>query len=306
MHTQHATADSAQDVVAEVMGEPITAAQLARHEKEQNYLAGRDKAGDLQRISMLMDMVRASTLRTRTRYNDKNLPDCRKQAEEEIARLATRARNPEQFESWVKSQGYRDSAELTDKLEVRLRSLCLLERAIAPHCQVSDADVARHYELIKDQLFLPAHRTAKHIFLETAGKDEALVQQQAQAIMQRLLAGEDFASLARECSQDTHTAPQGGKLGILWDDARRPLPELPLFGPQAVDAEQPTIAKSRWGWHIIVAGEITPARHQTLAEAHDSIRSALISAQREIAIDTYFTTGVREAIRRQSIKIHAK
>lgn len=306
MHSQEQPAQAEGKVVAEVLGERITAEQWARYEREQNYLAGRETANELRRISMLMDMVRAATLRIRTRYNDKNLPDLRQIAEEEVARLASRARTPEEFEGWVRSQGYKTSQEFTDKVEVRLRGLFQLERAIAPLCEVTDAEVEKHYDLLKDQLVLPAHRTAKHIFLETHGKNPQQVQQRAQELMIRLKAGESFNQLAREHSEDLHTAPQGGELGLIWDDARRPLPELPFFDEGAIPAGTPHLVQSRWGWHIIQAGEITPARRQTLAESRDSIRSALISAQREIAIDTYFTTGVREGIRRQNIKIHAK
>lgn len=306
IHSQEKSPQEVQDVVAEVLGEYITARQWARYEAEQNFLAGRESADALRRTSMLMDMVRAATLRIRTRYNDKNLPDCRRVAEEEVARLASRARTPEDFEAWVCSQGYKDSKELTDKVEVRLRSLFQLERAIAPLCEVTDAEVEKHYELLKEQLVLPTHRTAKHIFLETQGKDPLLVKQKAEAVLARLLAGEEFCKLAQECSEDAHTAPRGGELGMIWDDARRPLPELPFFGPSAIPAGIPHLVQSRWGWHIVQAGEISPARQQTLAECRDSIRAALISAQREIAIDTYFSTGVREGIRRQNIKIYVK
>lgn len=304
LQDQHPTMQ--QNVVAEVLGEYITAEQLARYEREQNFLAGRESADELRRTSMLMDLVRAAHLRIRTRYNDKNLPDCKKVAEEEVARLASRAKTLDFFEGWVQSQGYRDSSELIDKVEVRLKSLAQLERAIAPLCQVTDEDVAKHYELLKEQLILPENRVAKHIFLETHGKDEAEVKQRAESILARLHAGEDFRTLAQACSEDMHSAPKGGELGIIWNDARRPLQEIPLFGESAIPPHSPQLVKSKWGWHIIQAGEIHPARQQTLAECRESIHSALISAQREIAIDTYFNTGVRDAIRQKSIKIHAK
>ena len=305
MHPQgDNTPASKLNVVAEVLGEQLTAEQWERHVMEQNFMAGRVSADRLRRTSMLMDMVRAATLRIRTRYNDKNLSDCRGEAEAEVRRMASRARSPEQFEGWVRSQGYKSVEELANRVEVRLRSLSQLERAIAPHCEVTDEDVAKHYELIKDQLTEPERRSVKHIFLETLGKDERLVQQKAQEIFTRLQQGEEFQKLARECSEDLHSAPKGGELGIICNDERRPLPELPLFGEQAMPATMPQLARSRWGWHIVVAGEMMPARTLTLQECQDSLRSALISAQREIAIDTYFSTGVREAIRRQSIKIN--
>ncbi len=306
MHTNQAANNVQQHVVAEVLGEYISEEQLARYEKEQRFLSGKESTDDLRRTSMLMDLVRAATLRIRTRYNDKNIPDYREAAEEEAARLAGRAQNTEQFEAWVQSQGYESVQDFTTQIEVRLRCLHQLERAIEPFCKVTDEDIKRHYELLKDSLIAPEQRTASHIFLETHNKDASEVQKKAQHILQRLQAGESFTDLARSCSEDTQSSARGGNLGVIANDARRPLPEIPLFGESALPAHTPQLVQSRWGWHILQLGEIQPLRPLSLQECRDSIESALISAQREIAIDTYFTTGVREGIRRKSIKIHAK
>ncbi len=289
-------------LAAEVHGEPVTLAQLARYEAEQDLLAGRTHPDAARRPLYLMDMVRQTLLRTRTRYNDKNLPSCRQEAEAEVARLASRYADAGSFEQALASQGYTRES-FTNKAEVRLRTLAMLERALAPMVEPGNDEVTAAYESVKDELHLPARRHVSHLFLSTIGKDAEEIRAQAQSLLDRLNAREaTFADLAREASEDARSAPQGGELGMLANDATNPLPELPLFGETAIPAGVPTLARSKWGWHILIAGDIEPERIPSLDECHDSLRSALRSARREAALRNYTNNDVSE--NRKRIRIY--
>lgn len=306
MYTDPQQAAAASPWVMQVYGERISPEQFERYVAEQNWLQGRTESNEAQRVVMLMDMARSNILRMRARYNDKNLPDTAAEAAQEVERLATRAKSPEVFDSWLASQGM--TRELfTRKLQAILKARDLLERTVAPLAQVSDDDVDKHYELLKDHLTAPAHRPVKHIFLATLGKDAAAVQAQARQILHQLEAGADFAALARAHSEDDRTAPLGGDLGEVQDDEHFPLPELHLFGEQAIPAGKLTLAQSRWGWHILLPGEISPARALALDDVRESLRTAIQSAQYELAVKVYFDTAVRESFHKNHLRLnHAK
>lgn len=306
MYGDKAPAPEPHAIVAEVYGEPLTLAQLNRYEAEQDALAGRDKPQAARRASMLMELVRQKLVRIRTRYNSKQLPDCRAKAEQEISRLATRAADDDAFDAWLKGQGYADRKQYTDRLTTRLQSAALLERAVAPHCEVSDEEVEQVYARLADELPMPASRTVSHIFLETLHKDPATVRQQAEELLQRVQRGEDFAALAREHSQDANTAPRGGLLGRMDDTTTRPLPELPLFGDNAIPPATPTLVQSKWGWHILLAGDIAPARKLTADECRQSIRSAIASVRREQALDAWYKSALKEGFFKKRIKTNVK
>ncbi len=291
--------------VAVVLGEPISQAQLQRHEAEQDALAGRTEHQASRRATHLMDLVRATLLRTRARYNDKNLPDCRAEAEAEVSRLATRCASDAEFTLFLASQGYTRQS-FTDKVEARLRQQALLERAVAPACSVSDADLQAAYESAKDELTLPERRDVRHIFLATLHRDPAAVKAKAEALLARLQAGEDFGALAREASEDERSAPDGGALGQLTACADRPLPELPLFGADAIPAGVPALAQSRWGWHILLAGPLQPESVPSLDDCRDTLRTALQSARREAAVRQYFSTDIRDNTRQKRIQINLR
>lgn len=284
-----------------VYGERISHEQLARHKAEQEAISGRKK----NTTAMVMDLVRSSLLRMRTRYNDNQLPHNRAAAEKEVAALATRAGSNAEFEQQLASQGY-TRLQFTDKVEARQMQLALLDRNLDNLSQVDDAAIMAHYKQLQDELTIPASRPVKHIFIAGLNRSEDDVRHAAEQVISRLNAGEDFAEIAAEVSEDEATAQRGGDLGTVQDDALLPLPELNLFGDNAIPADTPTLAQSKWGWHVILAGPITPAHTPSLDECRETLRTAIISAQRELGVNAFFDTLIKEAHRKQHIQIHVK
>ena len=289
------------EAAAVVYGERISHAQLARHKVEQEAISGKDKVN----IAMMMDLVRASLLRLRTRYNDNQLPHNRAAAEKFVQELSTRAGNDALFEQQLASQGY-TRRQFTDKVEARQMELALLERNLAPQSQVDNAAIMAHYKLIKDELTIPASRPVKHIFISTLHRSDDDARRAGELVMSRLESGEGFAELAAEMSDDIATAQRGGNLGTVYDDAHITLPELNLFGEQALPAGCPSLVKSKWGWHVVLPGPVTPAYTPSLDECRETLRTAIISAQREIGVNTFFDTLIKEGMQQKHIKIHVK
>ncbi len=300
IHRYQTQAAPVENPEAVVFGEVIDSKRLDAYCQELAFLSGQDTPDAKRRISALIDLVRAELIRVRAQYNDKNLPDTRAAAEAEYKRLATRCSSPEAF-AYQMSQAGLDEASLTALIETRLKELAQLQRALAPHCQVSDEELRSAYADMKDDLIVPATREVKHIFLMLDKSESA-----AQEILTALQAGADFAALAAAKSEDESSASKGGALGLIRDDARRPLPELPLFGDDAIAPNVPSLAKSSWGWHILVAGDITPARLASFEECADSLRSALQSAKCEFALEAYFDASIQEAFQTKQIKIYAR
>ena len=299
----HADRQLKEGLVAEVYGEPITLGQLNRFTAEQDALAGRTQADPNRRASMIMALVRDSLLRLRARYNDTKLPDMRKTAEEVVNQLDTRAGGEQNFITHLASQGY-TRREFTEKMEARMKQQILLENAVKNVSEVDNAAIAAHYRQLKDELTIPASRPLRHIFLATDGQDAQAVRARAELLLKRIEAGEDFSTLARENSEDDRSAPNGGNLEQIHDDGTFPLPELMIFGESAIPAGTPVLAQSRWGWHILLAGPITPAYTPALDECRESLRTAIISAQRELGVNAWFKGAIKEAFKQKRLGIH--
>ena len=304
LHKQDATAAENANAPAIVYGEVITQEQFNQFTEQQNRLRGRNTTPEAERIPMLMEMVHDTLLRLRSRYNDKNLPDTTRTAEQEVQHLAVRASSDDIFDAWLTSQGFTRQTYMRE-LTARLKDMHFLQRVIVSHCHVSDEDAARHYELIKDTLVQPESRPLRHIFLPTLGEDGEIVRSRAEKLLHKLEEGADFATLAKKYSSDPASSTRGGDLGIVQNAEGFPLSELPLFGEKALPGGKLALVQSRWGWHILLPGEITPAHTLRFEECKESLKSAIHSAQEEIAIRSFRSSILKEAFAKKYLEIHA-
>ena len=93
---------------------------------------------------------------------------------------------------------------------------------------------------------LAEQRQAAHILIE--GDDEA-ARNKIEEIKKRVDAGEDFAALAKEFSQDPGSAVEGGDLGYAGPGVYDPAFEEALYALQQDQVSEPV--KTEFGWHLI-------------------------------------------------------
>lgn len=128
---------------------------------------------------------------------------------------------------------------------------------IGKNIKLDEADVRKYYEAHKAE-FEQVH--ARHILIRVQGsptpvrpgqKDltepEALAK--AQDLRKRIQAGEDFAQLASQESDDTGSAAKGGDLGFFRHGQMVPSFEQAAFALQPGELGEPV--KSPFGYHVI-------------------------------------------------------
>lgn len=95
-----------------------------------------------------------------------------------------------------------------------------------------------------------AQTKVRHILLKPT---EILTDEQAQALAvelkQRIEAGEDFATLAKEYSEDIGSASEGGELG--WTSPGQMVPEFENTMASTATGEVSQPVRSQFGWHIL-------------------------------------------------------
>jgi protein-export membrane protein SecD len=84
--------------------------------------------------------------------------------------------------------------------------------------------------------------------LESANTE---IKNQAEEILQRALAGEDFAKLAREYSQDPGSKDNGGELGFVIREVFVPEFDEVIFDKMENSGVYPQLVESQFGYHII-------------------------------------------------------
>src|SRR5580658_487728 len=106
---------------------------------------------------------------------------------------------------------------------VNLRYVEVSLADLAAKVNVDDAQLRAYYEEQKTKTperFVQAEqRRVRHILIPVADpKNDAAAKAQAESILKRAQAGEDFSKLAKEFSQDPGSAQQGGDLG--WSERK--------------------------------------------------------------------------------------
>ena len=133
----------------------------------------------------------------------------------------------------------------------------MTSEAIGKTTKIDEADVRKYYEAHQGE-FQQVH--ARHILIRVQGspaavrpgqKDltEAEALAKAQDLRKRIQAGEDFAQLARQESDDTGSGTNGGDLGFFRRGQMVPSFEEAAFALPPGELSEPV--KSPFGYHVI-------------------------------------------------------
>ncbi|WP_446831537.1 SurA N-terminal domain-containing protein [Candidatus Foliamicus sp.] len=142
--------------------------------------------------------------------------------------------------------------------------------------EITEQDALEWYERNRDQFISPAQRRSSHILLEASPEGDQDVLARAEQVVTRLDAGEDFAALAAELSEDKGSALAGGDLGWIEPGGFEPEFEDALFALQE-PGDYTAPVQSQFGYHIIRldgvrGGDIAPfesAREDVLADLRE-------------------------------------
>lgn len=168
----------------------------------------------------------------------------------------------------------------------------LLETEIAPKVSVSDSDIATFYKQNPSEFQLPPQVRASHILISAPQDADAATKTtargQAAGLLTRARAGEDFAALAREFSQDPGSAVNGGDLGFFKQgDMVGPFNDVAFsLAPNAIS----DVVETDFGYHIIKVVEKQAARSVPLEEARPSIEQYLEGLSRRQHTQTFLET----------------
>ena len=163
------------------------------------------------------------------------------------------------------------SASETDLVQV------FLTTQIEPQVTVTAADVSAFYDANPDMFARPDMVRARHIMIRltptSTTEDKKNARTRATAARQRVVSGEDFATVAREVSEGRE-ASNGGDMGFFAKDEM--MPELTNIA-FALDVGQISeIIETRFGFHILKVEEKRPASKMTFEEAEEPVRQLLI------------------------------
>ncbi|MEZ4332688.1 MAG: SurA N-terminal domain-containing protein [Myxococcota bacterium] len=143
------------------------------------------------------------------------------------------------------------------------------EADVEAYAAAHDADLRAQFAEHELELSKPERIHARHILVPVASDaseaDLTAAREKAQAARDRVLAGEDFAVVAREVSSDAATAALGGDLGTFARGSNDAAIDDAAFALEAGGTSE--VVRSIHGFHVIHVEEKLPAEPATF-EAH--------------------------------------
>jgi len=142
--------------------------------------------------------------------------------------------------------------------------------------QITEAQAQAFLQENPDLAKTPPMIELSHILAET--------KEDAQAVRERLVAGEDFATLAEQLSTDPSAKMNKGSLGNIPVDSRDFDPAFMAGATALAAGEISEPVESQFGWHIIKVHSRTEAVEKTFEEIRDEVTRRAAEAD----FDAYF------------------
>jgi peptidyl-prolyl cis-trans isomerase C len=205
----------------------------------------------------------------------------------------------------AKEKGFDKTAEVRDQMDFfkdNYLATLYLKHEILSKINIPDEDLKKYYEGHKDEFKTPEMVKVRHILVKVdesaPEKDKKAARKKAEGILKRIKAGEDFAKLAAEVSDDPGSKENGGEIGFFpkgrmvksFEDAAFALKPGEVSG----------LVKTQYGYHIIKLEEKKPAGVQTFDEVKENIRQKLVQDQTKSDVVAFIEKAMKDA----KVEIH--
>lgn len=239
----------------------------------------------IDRLLVLQAAARDSLLQV----NDEQISQS---VNEQITQLASQFGGQAQLQEALASEAlslaeYREI--LTNEQRVRQIEQLFYQSRLrdAPPVAVTEDELLERFQEARDQLEQrPKLMTIRQVVIQPTATEAAIdsARVRAEALLERITGGEDFAELAREFSNDPGTAALGGDLG--WFRRGRMVREFEEAAFSLLDGQVSDVVQTDFGFHIIRVERMRPgernARHILITPEKTE---ADLGSARNIAMD---------------------
>jgi peptidyl-prolyl cis-trans isomerase C len=201
------------------------------------------------------------------------------EVQQALAAQKSRFPNEDAYKKALQQAGVTEST-LRQQAKDQLAVQKYVQTRIASSINVSDQAAKDFYEKNKAQMQMPERFHIRHIMIQVPQNappaDKEKAKQKAEGLLKRIQAGEDFAKLAAESSDDPGSKARGGDLGFM---ARNPNAPPSPFETAAFALQKPNdlsgVVESNYGFHIIQLLEKQPPSTVPFEQVKDRIVAGL-------------------------------
>jgi peptidyl-prolyl cis-trans isomerase D len=166
---------------------------------------------------------------------------------------------------------HRESYRLPERREVAYLLVKLDQ--IRRDLEIDESELFAYYQEHQDSFTTEEQVRARHILLTTSERSVDEASSQIREIKKRIEGGEDFATVAKEVSEDPGSASRGGELGFFRRGQMTPEFENAAFAAEPGKLVGPVVTP--FGVHLIQVEERREAGVRPFADVRNQIRARL-------------------------------
>lgn len=289
------------DVVARVAGHFITRSQLERATHEKLWLEGNsfDSLSDVEksqaREKALEELIDHALLRDKIAGDTKSIHISANEINSRLRAMLSRFTSKGEMESSMHGQGVASESELRAMVAARLQQEKWIEAQIAPMIRTSDEEARAWFDQNAASMAMSERVEVRHMFMAAMDHQQSKIDAKLGAALNDLKSQrKDFATLARELSDDPASKDRGGSLG--WMSKAR-LPTDFATAAFSLPIGQPAIVRSSLGSHLVEVTARKPAEAANFDEMKPEVIAAIEAIKRRYAV-----TELRKKIRESATK----
>jgi peptidyl-prolyl cis-trans isomerase SurA len=288
-------------VAATVNGEVVTLSEVAERaglEYQRADQLPQGKERDEARAAALrraFDLIVAEKLLAK-QAQALQLEVTEQQVDAAVADIRTRNRfSDEDLDRALTEQGL-DRATFRAQIRRELETYQVLQFKVRGRVKVSDDDLRNYYQTHPQEFGGEEELHVRHIFLplpeNASPADEAKARAAGEKVLQRLKAGEDFASVARQVSKGP-SAEDGGDLGWLRRGTIQKALEDAAFALK--NGQFSGLVRAGPGFHVVKVEGRRRGGEKSFEDAKEEIRARLIDEQAGATRQQYLDELRRDA-----------
>ena len=173
-----------------------------------------------------------------------------------------------------------------------------LVKVVTAGVTVPEEELKKYYREHEQDFMLPEQIKVRHILIaspkEAPPEEKEKARTRAEAVLQRLNRGEDFAKLAGEVSEDQNSAPKGGELAPI-THGKTNSEEFEKAAFALKTGQTSGIVDTSYGFHIIRLDERQEKQSTPFGEAREFISNTLKAELEQKKAREFMEQAVKDA-----------
>lgn len=277
-------------VVATVNGEKITEDELNTRVEQAAAMYGFDLESDQgkEMLTFLQEQILQILIDEKVimqAASEKNIEVSKEELDKEIKNIRDKFSNDKDYEEFLKERKFTEK-DLNTYLENSLVYKKLFDD-VTKDITSTDRDIEEYYQENKEEFYVSEMVKARNIVVKTA--------EEAQAVIERLDKGEDFATLALEVSIDPTVKENQGDVGYFGKDAY--LQEEFKDAAFAMETNEYTKepVTTMYGYHIIKVEDRKSAHQRSFDDVKKELEERFILEEKNEAFSRYVDNLIEKA-----------